>query len=509
MDASAAYEELLRRMRDIDLLNTTCGVLGWDQETGMPAANASYRGEQLSLLSGLIHERFTDPSIEDLIGKAATGDWDPAGDAAVNLREWRRDFERSRKIPKDLVEAFARASAEAQVAWAEARAAKNFPRFLPHLEQIIALSRRQADCLGWSAHPLDALLEDYEPGVTTADLDRIFPPLLERLSALSRRIGEASHRPDPSLLRRRVPIEEQRALCRRAAAWIGFDFNRGRLDVSDHPFTTGLGPGDTRITTRFDEEDFSNALFSTLHETGHAIYDQGLPSGPLAGTPRGSAVSLGIHESQSRLWENLVGRSRGFWEFFYPRFLEATGGAFDGVSLDDLHFAVNWSRPSFIRTESDEVTYNLHVGLRFNLEKDLLGGHLRAKDVPEAWNAAMRSSLGLTPPDDAQGCLQDVHWSHGSFGYFPTYTLGNLYSAQFFEAAGRGLGDLESLFAKGRFEPLKTWLGENIHRHGKRYPSGELCRRATGAPLSPEPYLRYLEGKFGRLYRLTGESASR
>jgi carboxypeptidase Taq len=283
---------------------------------------------------------------------------------------------------------------------------------------------------------------------------------------------------------------------------MGFDFSRGRLDVSDHPFTTGLGPGDTRITTRYDETDFSNAVFSVLHEAGHGLYEQNLPFGRLTGTPRSSAVSLGIHESQSRLWENLVGRNSGFWAFFYPQLQKAVPGVFQDISLHPFLTAINQSQPSFIRTEADEVTYNLHIGLRVQLEKDLMTGALSCKDVPDAWNTAMKKYLGLTPPNDALGCLQDVHWSHGTLGYFPTYTLGNLYAAQFFETARRDLGNLEALFARGDFKPLRDWLHQNIHQHGKRFHAGPLCIRVTGKELSSEPYLSYLENKFAELYEL-------
>jgi carboxypeptidase Taq len=502
MDPLSAYQELLRRMQEIDLLNTTAGVLGWDQETGMPSANAEHRGNQLSLLSGLVHERFTAPEIGDLIEKASQhfeGSENSEEDRAVNLREWKRDYDRSKKLPKELVESFARVSAEAQVAWMEARSTKSFSLFQPHLEKIVELSRRQADFWGWSEHPYDALLEEYEPGLTSAELERVFPPLFEKLRHLAQKINASPAPPDTAFLHRPFPIKNQRLFCKRLAETIGFDFSRGRLDVSTHPFTTGLGPGDTRITTRFDELDFSNALFSTLHEAGHGLYDQGLPTGTLTGTPRASAVSLGIHESQSRLWENIVGRNFGFWKFLYPDFQKSSYDAFSDIPLEKFFAAINQSKASFIRTEADEVTYNLHIGLRVRLEKDLLVGKLRCADVPDAWNAGMVHFLGIEPPDDAQGCLQDVHWSHGSFGYFPTYTLGNLYAAQFFNAARKDLGDLESAFSRGDFRPLKNWLNENIHRHGKRYRAGELCLQLTGAPLTPGPYLEYLENKFGHL----------
>jgi carboxypeptidase Taq len=292
----------------------------------------------------------------------------------------------------------------------------------------------------------------------------------------------------------------QIAFCRKLTQAIGFDFDKGRIDVSAHPFTTGLGPNDTRITTRFEEKNFENAFFSTLHESGHGIYDQNLPGDAHYGTPRASAVSLGIHESQSRLWENLVGRSLAFWKFFFPKLQKSFRGVFDDISVEDFYFAINHSAPSFIRTESDEVTYNLHVCLRFDIETALIGGSLKASDIPAAWNAAVKQYFGIVPPTDTVGCLQDVHWSHGSFGYFPTYTLGNLYSAQFFAAANKDLGGLETGFEKGNFKPLKNWLTEKIHSQGQRYRAGDLCKVATGTPLSSQPFLDYLGKKFGALY---------
>lgn len=503
MNPEQAYEELVQRMKEIAVLGSTAGVLGWDQEVYMPAANSPYRAEQLSLLAGMCHQKFTDPKVGGLIAQAESSPaltGDPLSDSAVNLREWRRSYERSTKLPQKLVEEMARVTAQAQVEWVEARKENRFSRFKPWLDQIIPLCREQAKCYGYRDHPYDALLEDYEPGLTTAHLNKLFPPLKKNLSEMVAKIASAKRRPDVSILKRPCPLPAQQAFCRRLSEAIGFDFTRGRIDVSAHPFTTGLGPADTRITTRFEETNFENSFFSTLHESGHGIYDQNLPTGGHYGTPRASAVSLGIHESQSRLWENLVGRSLAFWKFFFPELKKAFPGLFDDVSLEDFHFAVNHSAPSYIRTESDEVTYNLHVCLRYDIETALIGGNLSTADIPAAWNAVMKQYLGLTPPSDAMGCLQDVHWSHGSFGYFPTYTLGNLYSAQFFDAARRELGDLEGLFEKGDFRPLKKWLNEKIHVHGQRYRADALCRLATGKDLSPDYFLAYLGGKFGKLY---------
>ncbi|HUO58838.1 MAG TPA: carboxypeptidase M32 [bacterium] len=503
MNPEQAYDELLKRMKEIAVLGNTAGVLGWDQEVYMPAANAPYRAEQLSLLAGMLHHKFTDPAVGGWISQAESSKTltgDPLSDSAVNLREWRRSYDRSKKLPQKLVEEMARVTSQAQVEWVEARRENKFSRFQPWLEKIVVLTQEQAKCYGYQDHPYDALLEDYEPGLTTAQLNQLFPPLKKSLAEMVAKITSAKRQPDLAILKRKCPIPLQQAFCRKLAEAIGFDFNKGRIDVSAHPFTTGLGPADTRITTRFEETNFENAFFSTLHESGHGIYDQNLPSDEHYGTPRASAVSLGIHESQSRLWENLVGRSRPFWDYFYPELKKSFPGVFDDVSLDAFHFAINHSAPSFIRTESDEVTYNLHICLRYDIEVAVIAGNLKPADIPGVWNESMKKYFGLTPPTDAVGCLQDVHWSHGSFGYFPTYTLGNLYSAQFFAAADKEVGPLGEKFGKGDFKPLKKWLNEKIHAHGQRYRANELCKKATGEELSSAYFLKYLEKKFGALY---------
>ena len=503
MNPEQAYADLVHRMKEIAVLGNTAGVLGWDQEVYMPAANSPYRAEQLSLLAGMCHHKFTDPKVGEMIAKAESSKaltGDPLSDSAVNLREWRRSYDRSTKLPQKLVEEMTLVTSQAQVEWVEARKENKFVRFQPWLDKIIPLCQEQAKCYGYKDHLYDALLEDYEPGLTTAELNRLLPPLKESLSALVAKITASKRQPDVSILKRPCPIPVQQAFCRRMAEAIGFDFAKGRIDISAHPFTTGLGPADTRITTRFEETNFENSFFSTLHEAGHGIYDQNLPGDSHYGTPRASAVSLGIHESQSRLWENLVGRSLPFWKFFFPELKKAFPGVFDDVSVETFHFAVNHSAPSYIRTESDEVTYNLHVCLRYDIEVSLIGGSLKTADIPEAWNGAVKKYLGLTPPSDTLGCLQDVHWSHGSFGYFPTYTLGNLYSAQFFAAADKEVGPLGDKFEKGDFAPLKKWLNGKIHAQGQRYRANDLCKQATGKELTSGYFLDYLSGKFGKLY---------
>jgi len=503
MTPEKAYEALIHRMKEIAVLGNSAGVLGWDQEVYMPSANAPYRAEQLSLLAGMCHQKFADPAVGDWLSKAESSKSltsDPLSDSAVNLRELRRSYDRSTKLPQRLVEEMSRVTSNAQVEWVEARKENKFARFQPWLDKIIPLCQEQAKCYGYQDHPYDALLEDYEPGLTSAQLNKLFPPLKESLSILVSKITSSKRQPDLSVLKRKCPIPAQQAFCHQLAEGIGFDFTKGRIDIAAHPFTTGLGPWDTRITTRYEETNFENSFFSTLHEAGHGIYDQNLPGDPHYGTPRSSAVSLGIHESQSRMWENLVGRSLSFWKYFFPELKKTFPGTFDDLSLEVFYFAINHSAPSMIRTESDEVTYNLHVCLRYDIEFALIGGQLKTADIPAAWNAAMKKYLGVTPPSDAMGCLQDVHWSHGSFGYFPTYTLGNLYSAQFFAAAEKEVGPLEGQFEKGDFKPLKKWLNERIHAEGQRYRAGDLCKKATGKDLSPEYFLNHLQKKFGSLY---------
>ena len=502
MNPQAAYDALLTELRGVALLNSVNGVLGWDERTQMPAKGAEHRASQSALLAKLAHERFTSPRVGELLGTVEGSPLvtDPESDAGVNVRETRRAYDRATKLPTPLVEELTRAAVMGQQAWGEAREKNDYPAFRPWLEKLLGLKRQEAACVGYaSGNPYDALLDEFEPGMTAAEVTATFEQLRGPLVELVGRIVGSGRRAPLEILERRYPAAGQEKLARAAAAAVGFDFEAGRLDVSLHPFCTGLGPGDTRMTTRYDEQYFGDAFFGVLHETGHALYDQGLDPAHF-GTPRGDATSLGIHESQSRMWENLVGRSRSFWRFFLPKAREAFGETLADVDEDRWHHAVNDVRPSLIRTEADEATYNLHVLLRFELEGSMLTGDLSPADVPGAWNERVRKYLGLTPPDDARGCLQDIHWSGGAFGYFPTYTLGNLYAAQFFEQARADLGDLDAQFARGEFAPLLGWLRTNIHTHGKRFTAAQLAQRVTGKPLGAEPLLRHLRGKAAELY---------
>ena len=491
----------MRRVKAVSLLGSCGAVLHWDHQTYMPPKGGAHRAEQLALLAGLCHEQFTAPEIGDLLSVAEAGELTRASGsaAAVNLREIRRAYERATRIPAALVQELARTSTLAQDVWVEARKASDFGRFRPWLEKLVGLKREEAQAVGRGGTLYDALLDEYEPGETAARLTHVFANLRPALVDLVGRIATSGRRPDPAILHRAYPVAAQEAFGKTVVTAFGFDFQAGRLDVTTHPFCSRIGPGDTRLTTRYNLHDLGDAFFSILHEAGHGLYDQGLDPQHY-GTPMGEAASLGIHESQSRLWENFVGRSRAFWEHWLPRARQAFPDAWDGVDLDALVFAINDVRCSFIRVDADEATYNLHIVLRFELEQALIAGDLAVADLPAAWNERMTRDLGSAPPDDAQGCLQDIHWSGGSFGYFPTYTLGNLYAAQFFAKAQADLGDLGEQFRRGEFLPLREWLREKIHRHGQRYRAADLVAAVTGEPLNPVYLLRHLREKLGTLY---------
>jgi carboxypeptidase Taq len=503
MDARAAYEELITHTRGTALLGSCAELLGWDEMTHMPPAGAEHRGRQMALLAGLRHERDTAPRVGELLSTLESSDFvrHPLSPEAVNVRQLRRQYDRRTRLPRDLVEELAQTVSMAQQEWQAARKASDFARFRPWLEKVVALKRRQAEALRDGGPLYDALLDEYEQGANSADLARLFAALAPELTALARAVAESPRRADPSLLRRPVPAERQCLFGEAVAAAVGFDFDAGRLDTSAHPFCCTVGPGDVRITTRFSEQDYLDAFFSTMHETGHALYEQGLER-EYAGTPMGEAVSLGVHESQSRLWENLVARSRPFWRHFGPLARSVFRDALSGVNPDDFHRAINHVAPSLIRVQADEVTYNLHIIIRFELEQALLSGDLKAADVPGAWNEAYRRRLGVTPQRDAEGCLQDVHWSAGLYGYFPTYTLGNIFAAQLFDRAKADIGDLEDRFARGDFAGLLGWLRERVHRHGQRYPAAKLVETATGSPPDHRPLLDGLKRKYAELYGL-------
>jgi carboxypeptidase Taq len=501
MSENQAYEELIRRIKEHSLLGSCASVLGWDERTYMPHKGSAHRAEQMALLARMTHEMLTAPEIGQLLAEVGGSALVQQKDSvpAVNVREIRRHYDRAVKLPKQLVEELARVTTRAQQIWQEARQANDFAAFQPWLEKIVHLKRQEAAAIGYEQVPYDALLDEYEPGATTAEISTIFAQLRKELVPLVTAILASSRRAPHDIVEREYSVDRQQTFGHKAAAAIGFDFEAGRLDVTTHPFCSGMGPGDCRITTRYNPRHFNDAFFGILHEAGHGIYEQGLDPEHF-GTPMGSATSLGIHESQSRLWENQLGRSRSFWEHFFPQTQQTFPEALRDVTLDDFVFAINDVRPSYIRVEADEATYNMHIILRFELEQALVSGDLKPAEVPAAWDEKFAHSFSLKPPTNALGCLQDIHWSMGGIGYFPTYTLGNLYAAQFMEQARDDLGDLDADFRRGDFGGLKGWLNEKVHRQGQRYRAAELCQRITGRPLSHRPLLTYLRNKYGPLY---------
>jgi carboxypeptidase Taq len=455
----------------------------------------------MALLARLQHERATDPRKVELLDAVAGSALvsDPLAPAAVNVREWKRRFARAERLPLSLVEELARITSVAQQAWENAHRRADFGHFRPWLERIVRLKHREADALGFPGDRYDALLDEYDPGTKSADLAPLFEALRREIVPLTAALADGRPRPDIAVLRGNFSIERQRIFAEAAAGALGFDFARGRLDATLHPFFCSIGPNDCRLTTRYCANDFGAAFFGTLHEVGHGLYEQGLDPGHHS-TPMGEAVSLAVHESQARLWENTVGRSWPFWQHFFPRARQMFPSGLAEATLDGFYRAVNRVAPTPIRVGADEVTYNLHILVRFQLERALLADELRVADLPPAWNEAYRHYLGITPANDAEGCLQDSHWSAGLFGYFPTYTLGNLFAAQLFEAARTALGDLGPAFARGDFGGLLDWLRQAVYRQGHRYPADRLIEHATGSLPSHRPLVQALETKYRQLY---------
>jgi len=497
--SSERLEELRRRLGTIADLQAVLSVLGWDQQTQMPEAASDLRAEQVATVSRIAHEHATSDEIGALL-EALEGEVDPGSLEGALVRIARRDYDRSVCLPASLVEETARVTSLAEPAWVEARERADWAIFAPHLERIVELRRRAAEAYGFEDHPLDPLIDLYEPGMTRERLSEIFAVIAERLVPMVRAVAEIEDDRDAAL---HGPFDEagQEAFAREVVGRFGYDWTRGRLDRAVHPFCTSFGVDDVRITTRFEPEYLPTALFGILHEAGHGLYEQGIDR-ELVRLPLADGVSLGVHESQSRLWENLVGRSWRFWQAFYSRLCEIFPAQLDGVDLETFYRAINRSAPTPIRVEADELTYNLHVFLRFEIEALVIDGSLPVARIPEVWNAMMEDLLGVVPADDAEGALQDIHWSGGSFGYFPTYAVGNVLSVQLYETAVAAHPEIEEEMERGQFGTLHGWLREAVYRHGRRWDPDELITRATGRPLDPEPYLSYLETKYGELYDL-------
>jgi carboxypeptidase Taq len=502
---TAAYSELMRLKREAATLGSVASLVSWDQETYMPEAAADFRAQQQAMLAGMVHERSSSPRIGELLDACAK-DAGLLADETVRaeVREIRRDYDKATRLPAELVRELAETGSRAQEAWKRAREGSDFAAFSPWLTKMVGLTRRKAECLreAGMGELYDALLEEYEPGARAGQIERVFTPLRKELSGFISEVSSRGRPPETRALGARVAEGAQHELGLRVLAAMGFDLKAGRLDTTAHPFCSGFAPGDTRLTTRYRESRFTDALYGTMHEGGHGLYEQGLPKAERFGSPLADAVSLGIHESQSRMWENFVGRSREFWGWCKPVADGIFGGALAGVSAEGMFCAVNTASPSLIRVEADEATYNLHVMLRFEIERGLISGDLPVRDVPGVWNENFERLVGVRVPDDARGCLQDVHWSFGLFGYFPTYTLGNLYAAQFWEAIGRAVPDRDEGVARGDFAPILAWNREHIHRHGRRYSAAELCVRATGQELSSAPLMRHLASRVKPAYAM-------
>jgi carboxypeptidase Taq len=492
--------ELLRRWADIAALDHASGLLGWDQETYLPPKGRADRGHALAALAGLRHERLTDPALADAAERAAAHA-EPGSVLEAHVREARRAITHATAVPESLARHLAEQESRSLAAWQAARAEDDFAAFEPELAEIVRLNREKAQALvaaGVADRPYDAMLDQFEPGATEAQLVPIFETLRAELTPLVAAVADSGVTIDESPARGDFPRAAQQAFAHDIAEAIGYDLDAGRIDEAAHPFTSAFGIGDVRITWRFEPDDFRPGLLITMHEVGHALYEQGLDPA-LAHTPAGAAVSLGVHESQSRLWENQVGRSRSFWRWALPRWHRAFPDKAD-VDLEALWPALHPVRPSLIRVEADEVTYNLHIVARFEIERALFAGDVEAVDLPGLWDDTYEALLGLRAPSAADGVLQDIHWSMGAFGYFPTYTLGNLISAQVFSAAARDLGDLDAQFAQGEFAPLLGWLRDRIHRHGSLCSATDLVETATGAPPNAEAWLTHVRSLVADVY---------
>lgn len=490
-----AYEELLTLYRERSVLESISTTLGWDEETFMPEGALAHRAEQQALLARLEHERASDPRLAELLSIAERGDVEAGSARAVNLRELRRELDEARKTPASLVEALARATTMAEAAWSEARETGESAAYLPALARVVELTQAWADCVRDDTTRYDACLDEWETDLRETEVVALLGELTPRLVALADRIEARGPQHAGHALVRRVPVEAQRRLCLAAAEWLGFDLARGRLDEASHPSTMWLGPGDVRLTTRYDEERPFASFFATLHEVGHGLYDQRLPADHY-GTPVGEAPSLALHESQARFVENVIGRSRGFVTFALPRIRAIAAPDLDDLDVDRLDRALHHVARSTHRISADEVTYDLHVGVRVALERALLSGDLRVADLEGAWSDAYARVL-VRPATASDGFLQDGHWAAGMFGYFPTYTIGNVLAAQLAHAAATALGDLDARLARGEARVVVDWLEENVHRHGALFTRAELMTRIGGKPLDASAHVARLERIYG------------
>ena len=498
---SATLTQFKTHIARLSRLNQVNALVEWDQQTYMPSGAAAARAEQSATLSELIHGMFTSEQTGSLLAQCETelAGQDPDSDDVRLVAVARRHYDQQTRLPAELVAEMARHSALSQDIWVRARQRNDFDAFAPALEKMMDLARQGAEYLGYKDHIYDALIDLYEPGTTQADVAAMFADMKPKLIAMTQAIASSAHPVDDGPVHGHFPVEKQRALTLAVVKAIGYDLNRGRQDEAAHPFCTSFSRDDVRITTRFAPDYLSQAVYASMHEAGHAMYEQGTPAA-YEGTSLAGGASLGVHESQSRLWENLVGRSRAFTRYLYPQVQQAFPEAFGQIDVETYYRAINKVQPSLIRVEADEVTYNLHILLRFELECDLLTRRLSVEDLPDAWDAKMLEYLGITPDRDGVGCLQDVHWAGGLIGYFPTYSIGNLLSGQLWHAIHQAIPDLEAQIERGEFTPLLDWLRQNVHSYGAKFLPRELVVKATGEPLTSRYYLDYLQGKYSDIY---------
>lgn len=500
------YKAIVALSRHTAVLDGVQAMLGWDQETYMPDGASEIRAEQMSTMAGIIHKEKSSKKFGkalshfiDLESGQIHHESQLSPGQKASLKKWRKDYLRETILPASFVKEFAEVTSKAMLIWRDAKNNNDFKSFAPILEKIISLSKKKAELFGYQDHPYDALMDLYEEGMTTKEITALFNPLRVSITDLLKKI-RACKQVDDSFLWGKFTKESQLKFGHLILHDMGYDLNFGRLDISAHPFSTAFHPTDSRITTRIHPESLISNISAVLHEGGHALYEMGLPA-EYYGTPLGTAISLGIHESQSRWWETRIGQSKAFWKHYLPLLKNEFGGNLEKVSLDDFYKAINKVEPSFIRVEADEVTYPLHVVLRFEIEKDLIEGKLKVLEIPEAWNAKMQQYLGITPKTDREGCLQDVHWSMGGFGYFSTYTLGNLFASQFFTTFEKDYPDWEKRVEQGQLLFIKEWLNKHIHSHGQLYNSKELVKEVTGHEFSSHYYIDYLTKKYvGGIY---------
>lgn len=491
-------KEFLQFVKKMDHYREAISLVNWDMRTGAPRKGIEQRSETIGLLSTEVFQLSTSEQMEEYINELERSQLSEMTKKTV--LECKKEFERNKKIPGAEYKEYVILQAKSEAKWEEAKEAADFRSFLPYLEKIVSMTKRFVDYWGYDSHPYNRLLDDYEPGMTVNTLDRVFGQLREQLVPIVQQVNESSAKPRTDFLFQEFPIEKQRAFSQTILKQLGYDFEAGRLDETVHPFAITINRNDVRVTTKYDEKDFRTAIFGTIHECGHAIYEQNI-SADLIGTPLCDGTSMGIHESQSLFFENFIGRNRSFWQYHYDQLKNYSTGQFDDVSVDEFYRAVNVAGPSLIRIEADELTYPLHIIVRYELEKAIFSNEIAVKDLPGIWNEKMEDYLGVRPSHDGEGVLQDVHWAAGLFGYFPSYALGYIYAAQFKATMDKSIANFDELLARGEIEPIRTWLTENIHQYGKLKSPAEIIRDVTGENINPAYLVQYLRQKYGEIYQ--------